>query len=463
MRFRKWQTALVCLVALRLVAFAPVRRGRASVASVYTVTDLGVLNGDQKSVAYALDGCGRIAGVSILNQNDSATPRHPVLWDDSQQPQPTPSPVIDMGTLGGNNATAFALNGFAVAVGDSSNASDDRHAFIWHDDNGNHQSDPGEMKDLGTLPGDSLSQAYGINDSSQGVGLSENIDGSEHAFIWSNGTMQSIPASNGLTPFRAYAINNDGQIVGVALTASVAAHAYRLSHGTLTDLGTLGGRNNFANGINEAGLVVGNSDVSAGSSSRAFIWFPDTGNKTDLGTLTGGSNSIAYDINASGDAVGSSEVTGGASHAFLWHDANGNRQADAGDMQDLNTLTSGSNWTLQEARSINDSGQIVGYGLFQPHPNQAAQPAAFLLTPTSFTPVPCATPAPSSISNVSGSGVFNSTATLTATLLKSGNTPLSGKTVSFTLNGNPVCVVGGTPACPSTDSNGVATLAGEGQ
>ncbi|MDQ3744897.1 MAG: Ig-like domain repeat protein, partial [Acidobacteriota bacterium] len=457
MRFRKWQTALVCLVALALVAFAPVRRGRARAASSYTVTDLGVLNGDQKSVAYALDGCGRIAGVSILNQNDSSTPRHPVLWDDSQQPQPTPSPVIDMGTLGGSNATAFALNGFAVAVGDSYNASDDRHAFIWHDDNGNHLSDPGEMKDLGTLSGDSLSQAYGINDSSQVVGLSEDINGSEHAFIWSQATgMQAIAPSNGLTPFRAYAINNDGQIVGVALTASVAAHAYRLSHGTLTDLGTLGGRNSFANGINEAGLVVGNSDVSAsGSSSRAFIWFPDTGNKTDLGTLTGGSNSIAYDINASGDAVGSSEVTGGASHAFIWHDADGDRVADPGDMQDLNTLTSGSGWTLQEARSINDSGQIVGYGL-----NPSSQPHAFLLTPANFTPAPCATPAPSSISNVSGSGVFNSTATLTATLLKSGSTPLSGKTVSFTLNGAAVCGTGSTPACPTTDSNGVATLAG---
>ncbi len=448
MRFRKWQTALVCLVALALVAFAPVRRGRARAASGYNVTDLGVLNGDQKSVAYALDGCGRIAGVSILlNQSDSTIPRRPVLWDDSRQPQPTPSPVTDMGTLGGDNATASALNNFGVAAGYSSNAAGDtQHAFIWHDDNGNHLSDPGEMKDLGTLDGDSLSQAYGINDSGQVVGLSElnSQNGfADHAFIWSNGTMQSIPASNGLTPFRAYAINNAGQVVGVALTASSAVHAYRLSHGTLTDFGTLTnlGRNSFANGINEAGVVVGNADVSAsGSSSHAFIWFPDTGNKTDLNTL-GGSNSIAYDINASGDVVGSSEVAGGTSHAFIY---------TGGVMKDLNTLTSGSGWTLQEARSINDSGQIVGYGL-----NPSNQPHAFLLTPTNFTPAPCATPAPSSIS-VSGTGVFNSTATLTATLT-SGGSPLVNKTVSFTLNGA-VCGVSNTPACPTTDSNGVATL-----
>ena len=462
MRFRKWQTALVCLVALALVAFAPVRRGRARAASGYIVTDLGVLNGNQKSIAYALDGCGRIAGVSILlNQNDSSTPRHPVLWDDSQRPQPTPSPVIDMGTLGGDNATASALNNFGVAAGYSSNAAGDtQHAFIWHDDNGDHATQPGEMKDLGTLPGDTLSQAYGVNDSGQVVGLSElnSQNGfADHAFIWSNGTMQSIPASNGLTPFRAYAINNAGQVVGVAATSSGASHAYQLSGDTLTDLGTLGGRNSFANGINEAGQVVGNSDLNSGSASppsHAFVWSPGPV-MINLGTL-GGSNSIAYDINASGDVVGSSEVTGGPSHAFIWHDADADGQADPGEMKDLNTLLPPSTgWTLQEARSINDSGQIVGYGL-----NPSSQTHAFLLTPTNFTPAPCATPAPSSISNVSGSGVFNSTATLTATLLKSVNTPLSGKTVSFTLNGNPVCVVGGTPACPSTDSNGVATLAG---
>jgi hypothetical protein len=57
---------------------------------------------------------------------------------------------------------------------------------------------------------------------------------------------------------------------------------------------------------------------------------------------------------------------------------------------------------------------------------------------------------PTSISSVSGSGVYNGTASLTATLT-AGGTGLSGKTVSFTLNNNSV----GTAA---TDSNGVATL-----
>jgi uncharacterized delta-60 repeat protein len=54
------------------------------------------------------------------------------------------------------------------------------------------------------------------------------------------------------------------------------------------------------------------------------------------------------------------------------------------------------------------------------------------------------------ISKVSGSGVYNGTATLTATLAAFNSNP-SGKTLSFSLNNTPV----GTA---TTDSNGVATL-----
>src|SRR5436190_1793940 len=56
------------------------------------------------------------------------------------------------------------------------------------------------------------------------------------------------------------------------------------------------------------------------------------------------------------------------------------------------------------------------------------------------------------ISAVAGSGTYASTATLTATL-KTGPTPLSGKTISFTLGGTAV-------GSAATDSAGVASLSG---
>ena len=72
------------------------------------------------------------------------------------------------------------------------------------------------------------------------------------------------------------------------------------------------------------------------------------------------------------------------------------------------------------------------------------------------TPMPSPSPAPSpavtSVASVSGSGVFGGTATLIATLT-SGNAGLSGKTLTFTING--IAVGSGL-----SDVNGVATLAG---
>ena len=90
---------------------------------------------------------------------------------------------------------------------------------------------------------------------------------------------------------------------------------------------------------------------------------------TDLGALTpAGTPSAAFGINASGQVVGASAPYPNApapGHAFLY---------SGGHMTDLNLLLpAGSGWQLSSATAINDSGQIVGYGLFD------HQPAAFLL------------------------------------------------------------------------------------
>jgi uncharacterized repeat protein (TIGR01451 family) len=61
-------------------------------------------------------------------------------------------------------------------------------------------------------------------------------------------------------------------------------------------------------------------------------------------------------------------------------------------------------------------------------------------------------PLATAISNVSGSGTYGGTATLTATLTE-GGFPLAGKTIAFTLNGNSV-------GSAVTDASGVATLSG---
>jgi probable HAF family extracellular repeat protein len=112
-----------------------------------------------------------------------------------------------------------------------------------------------------------------------------------------------------------------------------------------TDLGTLGGTDSEALGVNNTAQVVGWSYVASGA-EHAFLWTKATGMQ-DLGTL-GGSTSHAYAINDNGQVVGSSTTFAGDKHAFLWTAADG--------MRDLGTLGG----VLSEGLAISRSGAIVG-------------------------------------------------------------------------------------------------------
>src|SRR6185369_10624229 len=179
----------------------------------------------------------------------------------------------------------------------------------------------------------------------------------------------------------------------------------------------------------------------------------------DLGTIVGPtslSNSIAYDINSNQDVVGASDITlpGTVMHAFIWKDdVVPNGVSDPGEMKDLNVLAANIHWELQDARAINDAGQIVGTGIKDDDPTHTH---AFLLNPTGFSATPCSA-APTTVSAVSGSGVYNAPATLTATL-KSLSGPLSGRTINFSIDSVSACGGVGQPACPATNASGVATV-----
>jgi probable HAF family extracellular repeat protein len=146
--------------------------------------------------------------------------------------------------------------------------------------------------------------------------------------------------------------------------ASTSAQTYHL-----TDLGTLpGGGTIGAAGINNAGKIVGFSEINSGSASHAFLY--SNGMLKDIGNL-GGTFGEAHKINARGDIVGDSYTKGDtASHAFLY---------SGGKIKDLGTL-GGLNSTAQD---INARGQIVGWS-----DQGLDNPRAFVYTPPSATPTP---------------------------------------------------------------------------
>jgi probable HAF family extracellular repeat protein len=89
----------------------------------------------------------------------------------------TDGSTIDLGTLGGLNSEATAVNRRGQVVGDSAVGPEpyQLHAVLW---------DEGEAIDLGTLDGGLSSQALDINRRGEIVGWSLDEHGVEHAVRW---------------------------------------------------------------------------------------------------------------------------------------------------------------------------------------------------------------------------------------------------------------------------------------
>ncbi len=148
-------------------------------------------------------------------------------------------------------------------------------------------------------------------------------------------------------------INGEGQIAA----ANVTGGAYRafLYGGAWTNLGTLGGDESLASGINLSGRVVGRSRIDS-TVTHAYLWTPGgtdgvPGNPPmkDLGLLPGGTNSEATGINSFGQITGYSD-NGTSDHAVLY---------SSGTMADIGVLL-GNNLPYSYGLAINDAGHIVG-------------------------------------------------------------------------------------------------------
>lgn len=166
------------------------------------VRALPLLEGDSSGAATAINGQGQVVGIS--GSCDQAvgrfTAKHAVLWDHGQ--------AIALGDLGGAAwNTPMAINqhgdvvGFANLPGGATPGSFRPHAFLW--------TRSGGMQDLGTLPGDTRSQALGINDRGQVVGISYGGAAGARAFLWEKGVMQDL---NALVPAGSDHLSSAGDI-----------------------------------------------------------------------------------------------------------------------------------------------------------------------------------------------------------------------------------------------------------
>jgi probable HAF family extracellular repeat protein len=254
------------------------------------------------------------------------------------------------------------------------------------------------MEALPTLLGGQNANAFGLNNRGEVVGFSEN--GKPDSTCLAGGTPFQViqfeavkwgPGGEirGLHPYGAdtvgfaFGINDHGQVVGSSGLCSntalpplnpAGAHAVLWeSDDSPHDLGHLQGAPegtfNVASSINNRGEVVGGA-LSTDGTIHAFLWTRKTGMQ-DFGAFPGAFLTTApccHSINERGEMVGFSiDGTTFGFTALIWKDKM---------PVDLNTLIpANSGWYLQAASSINDAGEIVGYGLINGNVH------AFLATP----------------------------------------------------------------------------------
>ena len=331
---------------MKTVGFLLIVAAAAAANPIYTVADLGGLDGS--ATGYAINNSGTVAGWA---QNPSG----------GQQAFVSTPTGLQALSSGPYESYAYGINDAGTVVGTTYDASGQAHATIW--------------SASGTTVLGAGSYAMAIN------AVGEVVGGNGEAFSVVNGQLENLATPTGINWSAAYGINSGGTVVGDGQLSNGSFRGIVWNpDGSTTVLGTFGGSSSQANGVNGSGEVVGFASLSDGY-QNAFSEIGGT--MTNLGTLGGGS-SYAYGVNDSGEIVGYSWLADGGQSAFLY---------DNGSMLSLNSLLPNNfGWELLQAYAINDSGQITGVGLYN------GQLSAFVLTDPSTGPAGIASvPEPSAL------------------------------------------------------------------
>ena len=331
------RTLIVIAVAV-LVAVAPVGSA-ASTAVRYAIVPVDPPVGFARADPTDINAHGEIVGNALTTDN---AVQHAFAWYNDAS--------TDLGTLGGATSSARSVNDAGLVVGEASTGGDDDevHAVAWN---------AGSVADLGE-PGH-VSGAYSVNAHELIVGYQSDHLGTNHAVLWDNGVNHRLDRfSPGFS--NAVSINATGQVLltGVPTGAGGSPESFIWEGGPLTGVGPIEGT-----ALNTWGDVVGYR-------ARPFLDLQSVfWQDGSLRLINGpsGEPALPLGMNDSGQVVGWMGRTPATERAFLW---------DNGEIVDLNERISGdSGWQLLRATAINESGEIVGCGVFQGHQ------AGFVLTP----------------------------------------------------------------------------------
>ena len=262
------------------------------------------LTGSQTSIATGINDLRQIAGVMNSEM--------PFVWQNNT--------ITMLPHLGGGGGYANDINNAGWVVGSSRTTQQSQvvgptpHAALWRG---------GTVTDLGVVPGTEESGASAINENGQIVGSSDRTDPetyevTSYAFLYENGNMTVLPVPS--TESYAGDINDNGVIVGTMRAAGGASnyHAFIYADGVVSNLNSRilpgsGLHLIYANGINNAGQIVGVAYDSRGS-YHAYLLTPVAGGTSgvsvnDASVTEGDSGTQAMTFTVSLSAAASDTIT----------------------------------------------------------------------------------------------------------------------------------------------------------
>lgn len=267
------------------------------------MTDLGTLGGD-KSAATCINNQDQVVGWSETTSGDM----HAFLFEGGL--------MKDLGTLGGQKSQATAINdsGWVVGWADT-DAPGISRAFLYKD---------GAMTNLGAYQDGPASWATDINNHGDIIGTTMSVQGAAMAAVFKDGQVLRF-ATNFSWPtwgtVHTAQLNEQGHSVGLRDHVNHTLHAY-VCQGLDVDgveLPTLGGSNSNAIGINNSDMIVGNSQVTGNAEDHAFLI--KSGRIYDLSPYLVkagcGGNSGANGINDAGWIIGHCTDNQGPTRAFI--------------------------------------------------------------------------------------------------------------------------------------------------
>jgi probable HAF family extracellular repeat protein len=278
----------------------------AKLAGTVVVTSIGPGSGG--SEAHDVNDAGVVVGTTGTL---FFTPSRAFIWTPAQT-RGTAGTREDLGTLGGTDAGAEAINNAGHVVGSATTADQRSHPYLW--------TRTGGMQDLGLSPEWTAGGPADVNDSGQVAGT---------------------------------VVSDAGQRAGVwHITVDAAGLVHVSARETIPTLP--GGGNSVARAMNGIGQVAGWVDDPASSPNRPVLWTPGAAGwiVEDLGLPSGDHFGTAEGVNDQGQVVGYSWPEQGCGHAVLWTTQGGRVTG----MRALETLGE----CPAQAWAINDQSQIVG-------------------------------------------------------------------------------------------------------